>query len=124
MIPRVIQQLLGALYCHRALGSQQLCHLEPGFHGLALGLVHLANKAHGQRLPGVKCPRRQAHVLDPAEAPHALWQPAKRANVRSQSNVHFLHSESRIGSAYPHVSAGRQVDRQAYANAVQDTNHR
>jgi hypothetical protein len=73
VVAAVIQQLLGALHGDGALGGEQPGRPNGRGQRGGLGLVHLADKADGERLGGAELARRQAHVLDPRLAADGFW---------------------------------------------------
>lgn len=105
VIPRVVQQLLGALHRHRALAGDEARQLQPRVERGGLVRVHLADETYRQRLLAGEVPGRQADVLDPRRAAHELGQAAQGAEVGRQPDVDLLDGEARVPYADADVGA-------------------
>ncbi len=120
VVAAVVQQLLGTLHSHGALGGNQGGRLDGGGQRGGLGLVHLADEAGGEGLGGAEVAGGQGQLFDPRQAADDLGQTRERADVGGQPDVDLLDGEARVLGADTDVGAARDVDGQPDRDAVQD----
>lgn len=84
---------------------------------------HPADQAGCLGLLGSERASAEADVFEPAPAADDFPQPAQRADVGGEPDVHFFDGELRFRGADPHVAAGGDVDAQTERVAVQSGDH-
>lgn len=101
----MIQQLLGTLHRNGTLARDELGPLRSRRDGRVLGVVHLADEAHGERLVGREVARREADVFHPRRGPDELGQPAEGAEVGGETDVDLFDGEASVARGDAHVGA-------------------
>lgn len=118
MVASVLEQLLGALHGHGALGGDEGGGLEGGSDGGGLGRQHAADKTDGLGLGGQELAGGQADVADPRGGRDDLGQAGERADVGGEPDVDLLDAEAGVLGAEADVGTAGNVDGEAKGDAV------